>query len=306
MLTTLAQKHCRAVALMTALLVGCEAEVPKQPTTERSNERPIVVAVNFPLYDFARRIAGDRVDLRLPASDSTTPTDWKPNADEIKQLRQADLVLTNGSGYSGWLQWVAISDSKVIDTTRGIRDRMIPIEDTVTHRHGPFGEQTSEALATHTWLNPRLAIEQAKAIESALSHLLPNHRSEFQRRLDQLTRDLEKLDDQLERVRTGSPRKWIGAARVFDYVADRCDLALRTVDWVTQQPTPDDMAAFEQVLGELPAKHVIWPSQPDARLSEYFESLGLRVIVFQTMENAPTSADYIKVMTQQIATLADL
>lgn len=302
----LINRHISQVITLTFLaVVGCETQPQKQPEIAKRSDRPIAIAVNFPLFDFARRIGGEQVDVRFPVPDGVSPSRWQPRPDEIKQLRQAELLITNGPEYSNWLQWVTVTDSKVLDTTGNIRDQMIPLRDVATHRHGPFGEQTQESIATHTWLNPKLAIEQCRAIEAAFSRLLPEHKNEFQRRLDDLTRDLESLDGQLEQVRKGATGRTIAAARLFDYLADRCDLTTRALDWNDREPTENDLMALDELLEEFPAKHVLWPTQPSAALRGHFASRGLKLIVFRPLAHASPSSDYIKLMTQQVAALAE-
>ena len=89
---------------------------------------PVVYASNYPLYFFAREIADDAVDVRMPDIDGD-PAYWAPDGDQAAALQAADLILLNGAGYEGWLDFVSLRDERLVDTTAGLKDRLLPLED---------------------------------------------------------------------------------------------------------------------------------------------------------------------------------
>ena len=154
-----------AIFILWSLLLvsGCSST----PTVHRQAPddpiRPLqVYVVNYPLQYFAERIGGDRVEVHFPAPADVDPAFWSPDAETIAAYQQADVILLNGAGYADWVTRAALPDSVLVDTSAAFADRLVPVEKAVTHSHGPEGEHVHGEVAFTTWLDPTLAIEQAR------------------------------------------------------------------------------------------------------------------------------------------------
>ncbi|MDP7110358.1 MAG: metal ABC transporter substrate-binding protein, partial [Myxococcota bacterium] len=130
----------RALAL-TALLgllgwqtAGCGASDPGSATAggdgDQAATRLAVYTSCFPVSFLAERVAGDRatVTLILPAGED--PPDWNPPGDTIAAMQRADLIVINGAGFEGWLGTTTLPESKLVDTTASLGDRLIELEET--------------------------------------------------------------------------------------------------------------------------------------------------------------------------------
>ena len=183
----------RRVALFFLLLptllapVACETETG--PDLAATNRIPTVVPTNYPLMFFIERIAGDLVAIEWIVPEGVDPGNWQPTADDVAGMNSADLVVLNGAGYEPWLDTVSLSPGAIVDTSAGFKDRLIKVKSRV-HSHGPDGSHSHTGTATHTWLDPDLAIMQADAIREALSKLLPSEQDAFQANFGALRREL--------------------------------------------------------------------------------------------------------------------
>jgi len=173
------------LALVAAVLAsaGCDPPV-RHPggaaDPDRAMHRPgvsdgrlSVFTVSFPLADFARRIGRDLVEVSFPAPPAVDPAYWSPTPDIIVEYQGADIIVLNGAGYAGWVRHASLPRRALVDSSAGFADALITAHDDVTHHHGPEGEHSHASLAFTTWLDPRLAIEQAGAIAEAAA---PNPR----------------------------------------------------------------------------------------------------------------------------------
>lgn len=61
-----------------------------------------VMASFYPMYDFAQKICGDRVEVTNMVPAGTEPHDWEPAASDIKKLEEADIFIYNGAGMEHW------------------------------------------------------------------------------------------------------------------------------------------------------------------------------------------------------------
>ncbi len=82
-------------ALLAVVLIAAVLPVPVI-----SEEKPIVYTVNYPLYYFASRIAGDAAEVVFPVPEDVDPAFWMPGTEEIAAFQKADLILLNGAGYA--------------------------------------------------------------------------------------------------------------------------------------------------------------------------------------------------------------
>ena len=61
-----------------------------------------VVASLFPLYDFAKHIGGNKVNVTTMVPVGVEPHDWEPTTQQIQRLLSADLFVYNGAGIDRW------------------------------------------------------------------------------------------------------------------------------------------------------------------------------------------------------------
>ena len=86
----------RAFSLLLALLLlalplaACTAE------RKEAEDGLQIVATNFPLYDFARRVAGEDASVRLLLSPGAEPHGYEPSPSDMKAILGCDLFLYIG------------------------------------------------------------------------------------------------------------------------------------------------------------------------------------------------------------------
>jgi len=274
------------------------------PEPQAADARITVYAVNYPLAWMAERIGGDSVDVSLPVPDGVDPAHWQPSPETVLDYQQADLVLLNGAGYAGWIQFASLSPGRLVDTTGGLAERFVPAGE-VTHSHGPGGEHDHADVASHTWLDPRLAAEQARAIAEALGRLAPAHEAEFQQRLQSLQADLAQLDQRLAAAFRGQSGAGVLYSHpVYQYLDARYGLEGRSVTWEPfEDPGGAQWKKLADTLNERPAAVMLWEAEPLSSTAERLRSLGIEALVFETGAASPAAGDYLTLMNQNLERL---
>ena len=285
---------CLLLVATTLSKVSCGPGEDKQNSDGNSNGKPQVYVVNYPLKYFAERIGGNLVDVHFPAPADIDPAFWKPEPQIVNRFQSADLILLNGARYAKWVERASLSPSKLVDTTEAVSEKYIKVEDAVIHQHGPDGEHSHTGLAFTTWLDPKIAIEQARAVKDALVKQLPDQKVELEKRFSELAKELQALDERLEQILAGKKDTLLFASHpVYQYLRDRYELSVESVHW-EPDTTPDEKALEELTkrAAKHPAKWMLWEAEPTAETVEILKSRGIQTIVFEPLGNTPASGDY--------------
>lgn len=297
--------HFRFAIAVMCLVPGCSDRRNESPAVRQDASRPSVAVTNYPLKYFAERIGSPVVDVRYPVKGGGDPAYWQPEAEDVLTLQGADLVLLNGATYETWLPNVSLTTSRLVDTSVGIRDRLLPLRDTATHSHGPEGGHEHAGTASTTWLDPTLATEQARAIRDALATRWSQHRDQFDTQFVELSNDLLAQDEALRRVVATDPlRPVVFSHPVYQYLESRYTINGRSVHWEPNvMPDAAMWREFSELLDDHPAKWMVWEREPVAEIAIRLSSMGVQWVEFDPCAVPPDDGDYLSTMKVNLAAL---
>ena len=295
-------------ALMMIFFAGACSTPQERSETEKAATAEVktltIFVSNYPLKYFAERIAGPLAEVYFPAEGVGDPAYWSPTEEELAAMQQADLILLNGATYEPWLQSVSLPESRLLNTTASLEDRLIEIRQVVTHSHGDEGEHSHAGTAFTTWLDLSLAAGQARVIMEALTQRLPAAKTELQSRFSALQEDLMTLDTQLRDLTAGSELPVFFSHPVYQYLQQRYGINGRSVHW---EPglMPDRHAwdEFRHDLERHPARWMIWEAAPVAEMQRALAEMGLESVVFSPCADTPAKGDFLSAMQENIQRL---
>ena len=298
-----------SVALLIAACGGDDRQASDQGGSGTEPKKVLVVTSNYPLYFFASRIA-EGVDVApeiiFPDIEGD-PTFWTPGAEQIQLLQSADLVILNGAGAEPWLDLITINQRRLLDTSANISNRLIPLEDTVAHQHGPEGEHSHQGTAFTTWLDPRLAIAQSQAVTDALINLSPAGETGFRDNMSKLENELLALDAQLAEVFAefeGQPVMF--SHPVYQYLQRRYRINGKSVHWEPdQEPTISAWIDMQQMLASHPATVMMWEDKPLTATATRLSATGITSVSLRTVANRPGQGDYLSEMHENVRRIAE-
>ena len=155
--------------------------------------------------------------------------------------------------------------------------------------HGPQGEHSHGEIAFTTWLDPTLAIEQARAVVAASSKLRPEMEAQFRSRGAALEADLSALDARLERVAAAiGDQPLLFSHPVYQYLQRRYGLNGHSLHWEPDAP-PDERqwGALEETLASHPARWMIWEGEPHRETAARLRTMGVGSVVFDPCASTP-------------------
>jgi zinc transport system substrate-binding protein len=267
-----------------------------------------VFVVNYPLQYFAERIGGEAVEVVFPAPLDEDPAYWSPDPDTVAAYQGADLILLNGAGYAGWVQRASLPQSRLVDTAGGFRDQFIPLGESVTHTHGPEGGHSHKGVAFTTWLDPGLAILQAKSVRNAFARARPDQEAAFQQGFEELEADLRSLDQRLTAAAEAiGDTPLLFSHPVYQYLIRHYGLNGRSVHWEPDQPPTEAMwRELEEFLADHAAQWMVWEGEPMDATVKQLEAMGIGSLVYAPCAGAPREGDFLVVMRKNAAGLEEL
>jgi len=303
---------------MLCLLTGCVSTVPESAASSivveaamvDSPDRLLVYASFFPMYDFAGKIGGDRIELRNMIPVGADPHDWEPTPALIAGLSGADVFIYNGAGMEHWVDTVLASleneNLTVVETGAGL-----PLLKGGCARHH-FHNDCDDPFDSHVWLNPLLAKLQMAAIKDALAAADPNNRDYFETNFNFYAEELDRLDAEFRETLTPLPNNVIVVAHeAFGYLADAYGLIQMGITGLQPdtEPTPARMAEVITFVKENSIGTIFFEELASPRVAEAIVgATGTQVAALNPLEGLTDAeiaegADYFSVMRNNLEAL---
>lgn len=207
-------------AMLTAvicawLLTGCGAP-------QEAEEGLQIVTTVFPLYDFARNVAGEDGEVTLLLKPGEETHSYEPTPQDILKIRRCDVLICVGGKSDAWLETVlASAEGESFEVVRLI-DCIEPLAE--EHDDGAHHE---EEYDEHIWTSPLNAVAMTGRIAEALAEADPDRAAAYRSRAEGYCGELRDLDETFRRiVEQGSRRTLVFGDRFpFLYFAKEYGLS---------------------------------------------------------------------------------
>ena len=192
-------KRCVSLLLWAALLLGLGACGAGTASREDGSLR--VVATIFPLYDWARTVAGDdpHADVQLLVKNGVDLHSFQPTTADMLAIKNCDLFIYVGGESDGWvddaLKEAVNPDMRVINLLDALGGA-VKEEEAVEGMEAEEEEEEEEGpeYDEHVWLSLRNAQTLCGQIADALSALDPDHADAYAENLQAYDAELAALD----------------------------------------------------------------------------------------------------------------
>ena len=173
-----------------------------------------VVAANFPCYDFARQVVGDRGDVTLLIKPGVEVHAYEPAPADIIAIGEADLFVYIGGEGDAWADNIlaGFDDGKAPATLR-MMDVVTPLEeegDDVAHDAPEYDE--------HIWTSPKNAMAMVAALADTLCALDTANADAYRVAADGYITQIGELDAAFEAVVANGARRELVFADRFPFL----------------------------------------------------------------------------------------
>jgi zinc transport system substrate-binding protein len=280
-----------------------------------------VVASFYPLYDFARKIGGDHVNVINLVPAGVEPHDWSPKSRDITNITQADLFVYLGAGFEGWVHDVLSSlqpDAKVtaVEASKGLKliaaaDEHEQEDDHQQGDRHAHGEHESE-WDPHVWLSPVNAKIMAQTMKDHLVKLDPAHQADYEANFKRFADQLDRLNDSFKQSLSPlTKREIVVTHNSFGYLCKEYGLTQKAIMGISPdaEPTSKDLQQINAFIKEHDVKYIFFEELVSDKLAKtlakdaHIETLVLNPIEGLTEDQLKAGEDYLSLMESNLKNL---
>lgn len=308
-----------AVAFAMLVTTGCinnqtEVEDALQKIEEVSDyEVPKVYASFYPIWDFAQKIGGDRLNLELIVPAGADPHHFEISARGLADMENADLIFLNGLEFEPWENDLrSIAHGNVISL--GDYARPLPFGDE-HHSHGHDHDHDEEdnhehgLMDPHVWLDPNRAIDMSAALLDALISIAPSNEDYYRANFEELKNELMELDRKYSALKDIENKKPIVVSHnSYGYISDTYGVEFYSISGMSAEQEPSlrvlsniielvrgkniEVIFFEELANEKVAQTIA--SETGARTDVLYTIEGM------TEDEIQSGMGYISKMTENL------
>lgn len=263
------------------------------------------IASFYPLYDFAKEVGKDKVDVQLLVPSGVEPHDWEPTIHDVQLMQKSNLIIINGIGFENWVDSLEELNysGNIVDTSEGILildSGIIDEHEADEHRH--------QSGDPHIWLNPVLAKIQVQNIADAFIQQDPENQEFYQTNAKNYIKKLDNLDNKIRNELSTCNRDFIAFHDAFSYFADEYDLQQHTIITSNDPHAEPTAKTLEKVINtarELQIQVIFTEETVDTRISNVIANeIGGKILILSPIEIG-ADGNYISRMTQNLNNLKE-
>jgi zinc transport system substrate-binding protein len=315
--------------LVVSLLAGCQGkgsnagvsadtkELGNTATTQTddSSARKLSVYASFyPLYDFAKKVGGDKIEIVNLVPPGIEPHDWEPAAADMVSLETADVFLYNGADMEHWVDKVlaSLKTEKLIVVEASEEIELIEGHHDEEEAHEEDDPHDEEGHDPHVWLNPLYAKKQMEMIKKALIEADSANEAYYESNYQKYAAEFDALDIAFKEELSVLPNKDIIVAhQAFGYLCAAYGLNQVPIEGLSPDSEPDPARMTEVIAfaKEHQIKVIFFEELVNPKVAEVIaKAINAKTDVLNpveglTDEQIASGEDYISVMKQNLTAL---
>jgi len=252
------KKYIFIIGVIAVIGLGIFALSNISPKTKTDSQKITVVTTLFPLYDFAKNIGQDKVEVSLLLPPGVEAHTFEPKPSDITKINNADIFVYTGEFMEPWAHDIiegADKKVKVVDASANIEMMKEEHEHEEEAEHHEAEEEHGHehgGVDPHIWLDFDNAKIMAENIAKTLSEIDPQNAEYYKNNLKSYQGKLSDLDNSYKNSLTTCQSKTIvyGGHYAFGYMGKRYGLAYESAYGISpdSEPSAQDLAGLiEQI-----------------------------------------------------------
>lgn len=313
-----------AVLLATSFaLAGCTGSKTANTTDKKDGDKIKVYASFYPMYDFAKKIGGDKVEVTNLVPAGTEPHDWEPSAKDLAKISESDILVYSGAGMESWIDKVdqVTKDSKLVKVEASKDIDLIKSEhhhdeeDAKEEDHEDAHEEHDHGeYDPHVWLAPQNAKIQMKNIKDALVKADPTNKDYYEKNFEVYSQKIDDLDVKFSTsLKDTKSKNIVVSHEAFAYLCKAYGINQVGIEGLSPDSEPDAarMAEVTKFAKENKIKYIFFEELVSPKVSEAIaKEVGAKTAVLNPLEGLSddqlkAGEDYFSVMESNLKVLLE-
>ncbi|QOP44641.1 zinc ABC transporter substrate-binding protein [Sulfurimonas sediminis] len=234
-------KNIKIIALILILLMASLFLVIENEKKPQTNTKPIVGVTTFALYDIAKHIAGDTLDVVNILPFGVDPHSFEPTPKLMGNIEKSALVFYSGAGLEPWVHGFAFKQ-KAVNISRYVKLReLADTDENEEEEHA--GHHHHEGVDPHYWLDFDNMKKAAKVITKELIALQPQYKEFYIKNRDSYIKMLDGLEQEYkQRLANCRQKSVVVTHNALGYVADRYGFGVESLTGLSPEAQPSAKA----------------------------------------------------------------
>ena len=304
------------VTVCLMLLIACQKK--RTPVSTVSQKKLVVVTTLFPLYDFARIIGGDKVDVSLILPPGVEAHSFEPKPEDAARVTKADLFVFTNEYMEPWamkfVQGLNAGSVALVDSSKGVTFLKAGKEEDGEDGHnGKEHHHHGGGMDPHVWLDFTNAQIMADNIAAAMSSRDPLNKNYYITNATAYKAELKKLDNEFRAGLSSCAKRVFlhGGHYAFGYLANHYGLQYESASAVNAdaEPTPANVIALIKQVKAMGLNYVFSEELLSPRVSEMIaKETGTTVLLLHgahniSKEDFDHGVSFISLMKKNLASL---
>ena len=241
------------------------------PAKKTSMAKPMISLSTFPLYESARIVAGDTLNIKTIIPLGSDAHAYSPSPADVAEISKSSLFIYSGGGFEAWAQPLKSSlpkSLKIIDMSRHVE----------LLKNDP-----------HYWLNIDNMITMTNVMEAEFSTLSPQHKDLYHKNATAYIAELKKLKSEYTvGLKECKNRTLITNHNAFGYLAHVNNLKNISIIGLSsdEQPSAKTMATIITLVKKEKIKTLFFEELIDDNVAQTIaRESGAKAQSLQPLEN---------------------
>lgn len=201
-------KPTKVIVAFTVILLVLVGLIINFKSPHETSTKISIVATNFPAYDFARAVAGDKADIKMLIKPGAEVHTFEPTPQDIIDIENSDLFIYTGGESDTWVETIlqnigTAPTLKMMDAVETLEEDA-PDNDS-HHNHMDTAPEYDE----HVWTSIRNAEKITNRIKDKLIEISPKDQLIFDINAKNYINQLADLDKKAQNIVNNGNRKTI-------------------------------------------------------------------------------------------------
>lgn len=302
-----------AILLTFVILIGVGIYALTQNQGEtQDNSKPKIAATIFPIYDIARNIAGDEVEVKLILPPGASPHTYDASPEDLKKVSGSDAVFMIGHGLDDWsselAQSAGVENNIVVDKNielQGFPEMDHGHEDGEEHHLGEEEHEdehghTHEGTDPHYWLSATNGIAIAAQIRDELKMMYPESAEVFDANYQTFDIQITALQSELKEIFADKEgTEFATFHNAWNYYAGDFGLEVVTTfeEFPGESPSPEYLREFTEKVEEYNLSVVYNEPQLSTKaLEPIAQDHGVQILTIDPIGGTEELATYLDLL----------